>query len=222
MRPKLAIAFAAISIGTAAAQQPLFYEVFAPSELEYEMCLGPCDCAMGPIRGPLAGTFTLILEQPGPLFNEYRLQDVRLSAEIPEHGTMTLAGSGQYRIGGEVLESHQIILDLDASVGQSFHFDSGLIPVDFAHPFPEIAIAVESFRPEMQCTQFRLRFRTAPDGCPADFDDDGSVGLSDLSMLLHNFGKTGLYREGGDLDADHDVDLADLAILLSAFGERCP
>lgn len=218
----IAFALAACLSSNVAAQQPVFYDVLAPSTLEYEMCLGPCDCAMGTLRGELTGTFTLILDQPGPLFNEYRVEDLRLAAEIPEFGAMTLTGSGQYRIGGEVLESHQIILDLDASTGQPFHFDSGLIPADPSHSFPEITIAVESFRAEMQCTQFRLWLSTTPDRCPADLDGDGSVGLSDLAILLHNFGDNGLHHEDGDLDADHDVDLADLAVLLSEFGEHCP
>lgn len=46
----------------------------------------------------------------------------------------------------------------------------------------------------------------------ADLDLDGDVDLSDLGILLANFGLGG----AGDLDGDGDVDLADLGAMLSA------
>ncbi len=59
--------------------------------------------------------------------------------------------------------------------------------------------------------------------CPADLDGDGGVGLSDLSILLGNFGTTsGAQPSDGDLDGDGDVDLTDLSALLGAFGTACP
>lgn len=53
-----------------------------------------------------------------------------------------------------------------------------------------------------------------------DVDGDGQVGLSDLSILLSNYGDAGphLSYEGGDLNEDGEVGLADLSILLSNFG----
>lgn len=56
--------------------------------------------------------------------------------------------------------------------------------------------------------------------CPGDLDQDGSVGLGDLAILLAQFGTTG----GGlsaDLDGDMDVDLEDLSLLLAVFGRAC-
>lgn len=59
--------------------------------------------------------------------------------------------------------------------------------------------------------------------CPADLDDDGSIGLQDLAILLSHFGtESGADPEDGDLDDDDDVDLQDLASLLSEFGTSCP
>ncbi|GMU83740.1 MAG: hypothetical protein AMXMBFR47_36100 [Planctomycetota bacterium] len=56
-----------------------------------------------------------------------------------------------------------------------------------------------------------------------DLNCDGVVGLSDLSVLLSNFGRTDTpQRTDGDLDADGAVGLADLSIMLSAFGFMCP
>jgi hypothetical protein len=54
----------------------------------------------------------------------------------------------------------------------------------------------------------------APPACPADLDDDGSVGASDLAALLSAWGATG----GADLDGDGSVGASDLAALLSAWG----
>jgi hypothetical protein len=54
----------------------------------------------------------------------------------------------------------------------------------------------------------------APPVCPADLDDDGSVGASDLAALLSAWGATG----GADLDGDGSVGASDLAALLSAWG----
>jgi len=58
--------------------------------------------------------------------------------------------------------------------------------------------------------------------CPGDIDGDGSVGLTDLAVILANYGTpSGAGPEDGDLDGDGDVDLSDLAILLGAFGTIC-
>lgn len=58
--------------------------------------------------------------------------------------------------------------------------------------------------------------------CPADLDTSGAVDLSDLAILLSNFGTpSGATPEQGDLDRDHDVDLQDLANLLANFGTSC-
>ncbi|MEP0845223.1 MAG: S8 family serine peptidase [Phycisphaerae bacterium] len=59
--------------------------------------------------------------------------------------------------------------------------------------------------------------------CEGDLDDDGTVGLSDLSALLTNFGApSGMSYADGDLDGDGDVDLADLSALLTEYGADCP
>ncbi len=58
--------------------------------------------------------------------------------------------------------------------------------------------------------------------CVGDLDGDGDVDLTDLSVLLANFGTTsGATPEMGDLDGDGDVDLTDLSGVLNAFGTAC-
>lgn len=58
--------------------------------------------------------------------------------------------------------------------------------------------------------------------CPADLNGDGSVGLTDLAILLSHFGTSGATGAEGDLNGDTEVNLTDLAMLLSVFGTDCP
>jgi hypothetical protein len=53
----------------------------------------------------------------------------------------------------------------------------------------------------------------------ADLDGDGCVGLSDLAMLLAEYGCTS--GCAADLDGDGDVDLSDLSALLAVYGTGC-
>src|SRR5262245_62462460 len=52
-----------------------------------------------------------------------------------------------------------------------------------------------------------------------DFDCNYVVDLSDLSILLSNFGGPGTARTG-DMDGNNLVELADLSAFLSNFGDR--
>ena len=59
--------------------------------------------------------------------------------------------------------------------------------------------------------------------CPGDINGDGVIDLSDLAILLSNFGTAaGAQPSDGDIDGDGDVDLSDLAVMLSLFGTFCP
>jgi hypothetical protein len=59
-------------------------------------------------------------------------------------------------------------------------------------------------------------------GCPGDLNDDHSVDLEDLAIMLSHFGESGASPDDGDIDLDSDVDLSDLATLLSKYGSSCP
>ncbi len=54
-------------------------------------------------------------------------------------------------------------------------------------------------------------------GCEGDIDGDGQVNLSDLGVVLADFGMTGSGLEG-DVDSDGDVDLSDLGVVLASWG----
>lgn len=56
-----------------------------------------------------------------------------------------------------------------------------------------------------------------PPACPADLDGDGSIGGSDLTALMANWGQSGV----GDLDGDGLISGGDLTLMLAAWGP-CP
>ncbi len=57
---------------------------------------------------------------------------------------------------------------------------------------------------------------------PGDTNGDGCVNLSDLGVVLSNYGMTvSGGAADGDFDGDHDVDLSDLGVVLSAYGNGC-
>jgi hypothetical protein len=56
--------------------------------------------------------------------------------------------------------------------------------------------------------------------CLGDVDSDGDVDITDLGLVLANFGQAGESLPG-DLDGDGDVDITDLGVLLAEFGQFC-
>lgn len=83
------------------------------------------------------------------------------------------------------------------------------------------------FIPFTYSCQVNLSFEVDPgcatNGCSNDLDGDCTVGLSDLSVMLANFGTTGprVRPLEGDTNRDLSVDLSDLAAMLSQFGSDC-
>lgn len=56
---------------------------------------------------------------------------------------------------------------------------------------------------------------------PGDTNGDRAINLTDLTIVLTNFGKSGVSigRAQGDLDGSHSVTLSDLTIILANFGK---
>ncbi len=59
-----------------------------------------------------------------------------------------------------------------------------------------------------------------PAACPGDADDNGVVDLTDLSIVLSEFGMAGPGL-AGDINGDNVVDLSDLSEVLANFGAAC-
>ncbi|MCA9293028.1 MAG: hypothetical protein KDA20_04360 [Phycisphaerales bacterium] len=57
--------------------------------------------------------------------------------------------------------------------------------------------------------------------CPGDADGDRDVDLTDLNLVLFNFGNVVTPGTNGDVDGDGDVDLTDLNLVLFNFGNVC-
>ncbi|MBI5866446.1 MAG: agmatine deiminase family protein [Planctomycetes bacterium] len=70
--------------------------------------------------------------------------------------------------------------------------------------------------------QSDTNFAIGTNACIGDLSGDGVVDLSDLAVLLSNFGARQASTAMGDADGDFDVDLSDLAGMLSAYGTVCP
>ena len=54
---------------------------------------------------------------------------------------------------------------------------------------------------------------------PGDASSSGTVGIADLTIVLTNYGKSGMTWAQGDFTGDGTVDIQDLSILLAHFGE---
>jgi hypothetical protein len=67
--------------------------------------------------------------------------------------------------------------------------------------------------------QYGVVLTIAPIACAADLDENGTVDLGDLNLVLGNFGQDG---PAGDANRDGTVNLEDLNLLLAQFTEPCP
>jgi hypothetical protein len=56
--------------------------------------------------------------------------------------------------------------------------------------------------------------------CLGDLDNNGTIDIADLAILLSQFGSSGP-GFSGDINNDNTVNIADLALLLSVFGSPC-
>jgi len=66
-----------------------------------------------------------------------------------------------------------------------------------------------------------LKIVVAVSACPGDTDGDNDVDISDLGIVLAQFGTSGGGLQG-DVNQDGAVDITDLGIVLANFGSACP
>jgi len=120
----------------------------------------------------------------------------------------------------------RVTLDLAGSAyaGQTVQVSTGGAPAGLPVLLGEFKAASATHDVTAPLQEIVFGFYTSePSDCPGDLDGSGAVDLSDLSVLLSNFGTvTGALPEDGDLDGDGDVDLTDLSTMLSLFGTTCP
>jgi hypothetical protein len=100
-------------------------------------CFAMCECPI--FTHPIKGTFALQHDHFDPLFDYYKVSDVRWV--VTDQTTyFTITGSGTYKIGGEFAIQHELSLDLSVDGAAPKHFDSGLVLG--GGKFPQILIDV--------------------------------------------------------------------------------
>jgi len=107
-----------------------------------------------------------------------------------------------------------VVSDAVRSVAGNVQLDG-----ETADPASVSSLPTGNGQPQGSAT-FTFRVRTP---CPLDINGDFVIDLSDLAVLLSNFGlANGATQTQGDLNGDGAVDLTDLSQLLSVFGTNCP
>jgi len=130
----------------------------------------PCPC--GNVQNAMTGTFALVRKTPTPPFARYDVVGVHWVVQYLV-GTLTLTGSGTYRVGGTGTVQQQLTLDLVVGSGPVRHFDSGLVPG--GRDFPRIEADV-SLHGELACADTVLQVRGGPDG--------GTLGVAGPGLSL--------------------------------------
>ncbi|MCR4263509.1 MAG: dockerin type I domain-containing protein [Candidatus Roizmanbacteria bacterium] len=69
---------------------------------------------------------------------------------------------------------------------------------------------------EMQAAGIQMTVVAPPS--PADVSGDGKVTITDLSIVLSNFGRVSSVSITGDVNGDRRVNMQDLSVLLAHFG----
>lgn len=104
---------------------------------------------------------------------------------------------------------------------------TGTLTLDSAAPFNRVVVHYDARPPTCQdwgpiflADNMLVTLAAAP--CPGDLTGDRAVNLSDLSLLLSNYGVMGSATPGqGDLNGDGNIDLSDLAAMLAQYGVVC-
>lgn len=152
--------------GGSGANESVPYRLRPESEFETG-CFDPCACPVL-MRGPVDGTFLLVLDHEDGVNRYYAVDDVHWKFE--SGGTpVAVTGSGTYRLGGEVALTHRLQIDLSVGGGPPQHFDSGDVtpPSDF--PKIDIDVALHGFF----CHDSALFVHAAP-AEPADVPGPGA------------------------------------------------
>ena len=98
-------------------------------------CFPPCDCPFLE-AAPVRGTLRLTPSGSDPLFEHYGVTDVDWTVSQPDGSTLSIVGSGTFKIGGEVAITEELSLDLVVGSDVVQHFDSGIVVPSVQFPLP--------------------------------------------------------------------------------------
>ncbi len=164
-------------------------------------------------------TFAFATDPNGPPDNEPAVRLIGLDAAI---GPVTVCGQnwGITHITLDPAEQTVGIMDYPSGgilmpiVGYGL-FDNNVFP-----PGSELTITIQGWLNLSGSEAYLVTLFDIP-MCDGDLNSDNVVNLTDLSILLVNFGQTNVGFRTGDLNGDNVVNLSDLSLLLVHFGETC-
>jgi hypothetical protein len=102
---------------------------------------------------------------------------------------------------------------LDATTGDVLQFGQSSAEAD------GVAV-VSALRVPRDPDRVRLKMWAPP--CPGDIDGNNSVGLSDIAVIIAQWGQTVTALTAPDLDGSGTVGLGDIAMITSNWGATCP
>lgn len=113
--------------------------------------------------------------------------------------------------------SNGIILVNSGTTDQTYTLDKAYYQVGNDNALTSLTSVNGTITVKSQDSAFLLTSTTTPPPAKiGDINGDGKVNITDLSILLSNYGKTG--PNPADLNGDNSVNTADLLILLSHYG----
>src|SRR5262245_51451915 len=127
------------SLSVAATTQ---YALSVPPSALQVGCFGPCMCAI--TLEPTYGSFNLTFLRSDALYDYYAVEGYIASFNSGP-GAVSITGSGEYKIGGEVARTQQMTLDIQVWGGPVQHLDSGVVPASTAFPKIHVACALHGF-----------------------------------------------------------------------------
>lgn len=130
--------------------------------------------------------------------------------DVASNGNILVVSDSQLRVR-ELTQSGQFVRDIDVS---SYGI-AGMSGIDTT-PTGDVAWISSTNGKYWRVTGLPGPAPT----CPADLDGNGSVGSTDLNILLGNFGQV---SQAGEADPNGDgvTDSTDLNVVLAAFGQGC-
>ena len=219
IRVSAAVAFVGVTLSCAigssgAPPQPY---TLASSEATLRFCLGPCLCPYHEFTGPFTGRLLLTFQGTDPQgFDHYAVTALEGNVQLAFQ-SLPVSGAGTYRIGGAPGLVHQLTLELVVGQDPRVVHDSGVVPADPQHPFPQIAALLET--EVFGCRQNVLNVLAMPDGCYADCDESGSLTVADFGCFQTRFVAHVPYA---DCTADGALTVADFGCFQTAFVTGCP
>ena len=146
---------------TTAGAQTTAYTLSPGAEFKTGCFTPPCICP--PIQLPMTGTFALVRQASDPQFARFDVVSVNWQVQISE-GTVSIVGSGSYRVGGAGTVQQQLTLDVSVGGGPIKHFDSGLVAGGGDFPRLDVDVSLHGGTP---CIDTVLRVRGGPGGSTA-------------------------------------------------------